>query len=110
MVKVDAAMKFDARKDHDREQREAFIEWLVAEAASGLQRSVGDAESLRAVVFLYHHRGYEAGLSADLICDLLGITGRSVLVRANLSQEDQQVVLDAYEELAPIVEAVYQSE
>jgi hypothetical protein len=106
----DYAMKFDAQNDHDPTRREAFIEWLVAEAASGLQRAAGNAESLRAMVFLYLHRGYEAGLQADLIADLLGITEHSVLVRANLAEEDQQVVLDSFEELDPIIEQMYSSE
>ncbi len=103
-------MKFDARKNRDPARREAFIEWLVAEAVSGLQRAAGDAESLRAVVFLYLNRGYEAGLGADVICDRLGITERSVLVRAELSEVDQQAVLDAFEELDPIIEAMYQAD
>jgi len=101
-------MKFDARKDHDPQKRDAFIEWLVTEAASGLQQSAGIPEALRAVVFLYLHRAYEAGLGADLVCDLLGITQHSVLVRANLSETDQLTVLDAFEVLDPIIAAAYQ--
>jgi hypothetical protein len=101
-------MKFDARADHDPDRRNVFIKWLVGEAASGLRRSAGDMESLRSVVFLYLNRAYEAGLDSDEICDLLGILRGSVLNEARLSQRDQQVVLDAYETLDPILEQQYQ--
>jgi hypothetical protein len=101
-------MKFNARKNRDPGKRKAFIKWLVAEAASGLRRAKGDAESLRAVVFLYLNRAYEAGLEPDEICDLLGATRGNVLNKSRLSRKDEQEVLDAYEVLDPIVEATYQ--
>jgi hypothetical protein len=110
MVRLPRAspMKFDARKNRNPKQRRALIKWLVEEAASGLRRAKGDAESIRAVVFPYLHRAYEAGLEPDEIGDLLGVARGNVLNKARLSRRDEQEVLAAYEVLDPIVEATYQ--
>ncbi len=100
-------MKFDARSTSDSDARAAFIEWLVSETASGLVRSRGDVELLKAPVFLYLNRAYEAHLDPDLIADLIGASERSILDRAGLSDEEEQAVINAYESLVPTIEAMY---
>jgi hypothetical protein len=100
-------MKFDARSSNDAGERAAFIEWIVSEAASGFGRFTGGRESLRAPLFLYLHRAYEAHLEPDLIADLLGSSEGCILDRATLSKEDECTVLEEYNVLAPLIEAMY---
>ena len=90
-------------------ESDLFTEKLLSETASALQRSTGDVEAIRAVVFLYLNRAYEHGLKPDLICDLLGVLDDNVLSRAKLSSQDEASVMDAYESLDPVLEQVYGS-
>jgi hypothetical protein len=87
----------------------AFVETLLSETASALQRSAGNAGGLRGVVFLYLNRAYESGLEPDRICDLLGVSQDSVLSRAKLSKRDEASVMNAYESLDPILEQQYRA-
>ena len=100
-------MEFDDRTSHDPADRLAFIDWLVSEAVSGLLRSRANREALRAVLFLYLNRAYEAHLNPDLIAALIGSSQDCILDRAGLTGDEEEAVLDAYETLAPIIEAMY---
>src|SRR5262245_60914828 len=86
-----------------------LIKSLLSETASALQRSAGNVEGLRAVVFLYLNRAYDGGLDPDQICDLLGVSPDNILRRAKLSKEDEAAVKDAYASLDPILEQQYRS-
>jgi hypothetical protein len=100
-------MNFDARTDLSPGKKEAFIAWLIDETASGLRRASGDCDALKAVVFLYLNRAYQARLSADEITDVLGVGSTSAMSRAALTKEDDEVVLQAFETLDPLVEAIH---
>jgi hypothetical protein len=100
-------MTFDARSSVDPSEQAAFVEWLVSEAAAGLARSRGNRESLRAQLFLFLGRGYEAHLDPDRIADLIGASQGSILDRAGLSQQDEAAVIHDYEALSPLIEATY---
>ena len=84
-----------------------MIEALLSETVACLQRGAGNSESLRAAVFLFLNRAYEAGMDPDAICDSLGVMPDSVLKRAGLSPEDEAAILEAYALLDPILEQQY---
>ena len=88
-------------------EHDAFIETLLSETASALQRSAGNVESLRSVVFLFLNRAYEHGLEPDQICSFLGVSQDNVLKRAQLSKQDEAAIMDAYETLDAILEQQY---
>ena len=100
-------MKFDARIEPSPEKKTAFVAWLVGETVSGLSGAAGNPEALKAVVFLYLNRAYEARLPAEEITDLLGIGPSSAMSRASLSKEDEKAVLAAFDELDEVIEAVH---
>ncbi len=91
------------------EKRKAFIDWLVAETVSGFKRSQNDPESIKGLVFLYLNRAYEAGLPAEEITDILGVIPNSILNQANLPKPVEQLVLQAFEQVDPVVEKTYES-
>jgi hypothetical protein len=81
-------MKFNARVDSSPDAKRAFVAWLVDGTTSSLRKVAGDVEALKAAVFLYLNRAYEAGLHAEEITDLLGIGPQNVMSRASLSKTD----------------------
>jgi enoyl-CoA hydratase/carnithine racemase len=86
---------------------DAFIETLLSETADALKRVADTQDSIRAVVFLYLNRAYEAGLDPDTICDLLGASEGCVLQRAGLSKQNEAAVMDAYSVLDPMLAQQY---
>jgi hypothetical protein len=86
---------------------DAFIETLLSETCAALRRNMGNADGIKAVVFLFLSRAYEAKLEPDRICELLGASNSSVLNRAKLPKVDEATVMDAYESLDPILEQQY---
>jgi len=100
-------MKFDAHVDSSPERRSAFVSWLSDETTTSLRSAAGDAEALKAAVFLYLNRGYEAGLPPDEITDLLGVGPGSAMSRASLSKEDEEAVLAAFDVLDGLIEKVH---
>lgn len=100
-------MRYDARVNPDPAARAAFTEWLVREAASGLQRARGDADALRGIVFLYLSRAYEAGLDPEAALQLFGVGPGTAVDEAGLSLEDQEAVIEAYDEQDPLIRRVH---
>ena len=100
-------MNYNVRRDAPSKTKEEFVAWLLDETVSMLQRSAGNGEALKGAVFLFLNRAYEAGIPADQITDMLGIGAKSALSRAALGKEDEQSVLNAFDALDGVVEAVY---
>jgi hypothetical protein len=100
-------MKFNAHTDKSAAGKETFITWLLNETVSALQRAAGKPEALKAAVFLYLNRAYEAGLSADEITDLFGVQPGNALTCANLGKQDEELVLVAFESMDGLIEAVH---
>jgi hypothetical protein len=88
---------------------EEYVAWLVDQTVSTLRRAAGNPEALKAAVFLYLSRAYEAGLLADKIADYLAVGATSILSRAALSKQDEEAILDAYDLLDETIESTYAS-
>jgi hypothetical protein len=100
-------MKSEPNQSPSPEKRNAFVAWLVDETVSAFVRAAGDREALKAAVFLFLNRAYEAGLAADEITDLLGIGPKSAMSRASLSKTDEEAVFAAFDELDELIESVH---
>lgn len=98
-------MKHDFPSDCDSDSAQAFINWLESETVSARRRgrNNADAESLKASVFLYVNRAYEAGLPDNVVG---GTFGRCI-ARAGYTEEEQDSVFDLLESLADVDRAVH---
>jgi len=77
-------------------RRDPIIESLLSDTAGALRIADNRCDAIRAAVYLFLCRAYEARLSSDVICDLLGVAGDCVLNRACLDVRGEETVLDAY--------------
>lgn len=84
-----------------------LTERLVRETAEGLGRARGNTEALRGAVFLYLHRAYEAGLEPDTAVSLFGVGPGTAMAAAELSPEDTEAVIQAYDEQDELVRRVH---
>ncbi len=70
-------------------------------------RNCSNTEEIRASVFLYLHRAYESGMTPDDVVNLLGINQPNILDMSGLSAMTIDTVLKLYEELDPLISAIY---
>lgn len=72
------------------------VDVLLDESAEQLQRAAGNPERIVTAIKLFLTRAFGAGLSTDLVRDLLGILPGCLLDRAALSSYDESLVVEAY--------------
>ncbi|RPI78517.1 MAG: hypothetical protein EHM45_06255 [Desulfobacteraceae bacterium] len=99
-------MKYDSKAQHNELKHSEFKEWLANETVSALIVSKGKPEEIKACVFLFLNRAYEAHLDADEIVELLGIQKPSIIDMAGLQGEDEETVLSSYELLDPVISKI----
>ena len=102
-------MKFDARTEANGEKKLAFVEWLFETTVRDLRRSSGDQAMIRAALFLFLNRAYEAHLDPDEIVELLGIANPNILSAAGYTGADEAAAMREYGILDPVISQVYES-
>lgn len=75
------------------------LESLLKESAEQLRGSIGSPERIVLVVGMFLRRAFQAGMTADVVRDLLGITPGCLLDRAALPIIDEAAVVEAYASL-----------
>jgi hypothetical protein len=73
-----------------------IIESLLHDTAGALRIANHRCDGIRVAVYLFLCRAYEARLSSEVVCDLLGVAGDCVLNRACLDECGEEAVLDAF--------------
>lgn len=91
-------MNFNANNDHSPEQRAEFIEWLTHTTVTALNQAENDSHKLIAAVQQYLNTAIAANLEFEEIENILGVNEPSIMDLAILSEEDEEIVVDAFEE------------
>ena len=91
-------MNFNANNDHSPEQRTEFIEWLTQVTVAALNDAENDTIKLHAAVQQYLNTTIAANLDFEEIENILGVNEPSIMDLAMLSEEDEEIVVDAFEE------------
>lgn len=81
------------------EDRAVFVEWLTAITVAELQAARENDAALAEAVKHYVDHALAAGLPFEAIEDILGISEPSIMDLAELSEEDEEAVVDAFEDL-----------
>jgi len=96
-------VKHEFRSDEDSEQANMFREWLENETINGLEKSYGDGEAVKAVIFLFVSRAFEAHMPEKEIAQIFG---RSV-VKAGYLETDEDALFSWLEYFAQIARGTY---
>jgi hypothetical protein len=93
----------DFRKQPGGYEAARFLSWLEQETVQGLQRSYGDAEATKAVIFLYVNRAFEAHMLEPQVGQLFG----KCIVRAGFNEEDEEPAFAWLESFAQVAARVH---
>lgn len=92
-------MNFDAENNNSPADRAAFYQWLTEQTVAELQAARNNKDALRGAVSNYVKLALAAHLNVEEIEDLLGINDPCIMDLAQLSEADEEAVVDVFEEL-----------
>lgn len=92
-------MTHDSPTNTTPEQHAEFIASLTNITVTALKLAKGDAEALRIAVKEFVSDATNANLDPEEIENILGVNEANIMDLAELSEEDEEIVIDAFEQL-----------
>ena len=92
-------MIYDAATDPSPESRAEFIEWLTQITLTELKAAAGDTLKLQAAVQQYLNNATAANFELEDIENIFGVNEPSIMDLAELSEEDEEILIDTFEDL-----------
>lgn len=92
-------MKYDARTNTSEADRTAFIQWLTEQTVAELQAARENEAAIHAAVKNYVKHALDAYLPFEEIEEILGINEPCIMDLADLSEADEEAVVDMFEDL-----------
>jgi hypothetical protein len=92
-------MNYNAATDPSPQARAEFIEWLTQVTLKELKAAAGDALKLQAAVQQYLSKATAANFELEDIENIFGVDEPSIMDLAELSEEDEEILIDAFENL-----------
>lgn len=93
------APAYNASTNNSDADRSAFIDWLTAQTVAELQAARANESALHQAIKNYVAHALNAELSFEDIEEILGINEPSIMDLAELSEADEEAVVDAFEDL-----------
>lgn len=92
-------MNYNAATDSSPETRAEFIEWLTQATLADLTAAAGDVRKLQAAVQQFLTKARSANLDLEEIENIFGVNEPSIMDLADLSEEDEDILIDTFEDL-----------
>lgn len=92
-------MNYDARTNTSDSDRTAFIQWLTEQTVTELQAARDNETALHTAIKNYVKHALDAHLPFEDIEELLGINEPCIMDLAELSEADEEAVVDMFEDL-----------
>jgi hypothetical protein len=92
-------LNYDALTNTSAEDRAAFIQWLTETTVTELKAARGDEAALHSAIQRYVKYALEAHLPFEEIEEVLGINEPCIMDLAELDEDDEVAVVDAFEDL-----------
>ena len=92
-------MNYDARTNTSDAERAAFVQWLTNQTVAELQAARENESAIHAAVKNYVKHALDAYLPFEEIEEILGINEPCIMDLAELSEADEEAVVDAFEDL-----------
>jgi hypothetical protein len=91
-------MDYNSVVDSSPAKHAVFIEWLSTTTVIALKNARGNLPALQEAVQGYLLKATAASLAPEEIENLLGVNEPSIMDLAELSAEDEEIVIDTFEE------------
>ena len=95
-------MNYNATTDTSPEKRAELIEWLTQNTLAAFKLAASDESNLRAAVQEYINAATAANLELEEIENILGVNEPCIMDLADLSEADEEIVVEAFEEFTNI--------
>lgn len=90
---------YNANTNHSAEDRATFIQWLTEQTVAELQAARDNEAALHEAIKNYVKHALAAELAFEDIEEILGINEPCIMDLAELSETDEEAVVDAFEDL-----------
>ncbi len=92
-------MNFNLATDPSPQARAEFIEWLTSVTLVELKAAAGDPLKLHTAVQQYLTKATAANFELEDIENIFGVNEPSIMDLAELSEEDEEILIDSFEDL-----------
>jgi hypothetical protein len=92
-------MSYDAATSTSQEEHEKFISALSETTLAALVAAQGDATALQGAVRDFFGKAIDANLELEEIEDILGVNEDCIMNQAELSEADEDIIIDTFDEL-----------
>jgi hypothetical protein len=92
-------MNYNAATDPSPDNRAAFIEWLTQVTLAELKEAQGNSLKLQTAVQQFLTKATAANIDLEDIENIFGVNEPSIMDLAALSEEDEEILIDAFENL-----------
>ncbi len=92
-------MNYDARTNTSDAERAAFIQWLTDQTVAELKAAHNNETAIQTAIKNYVKHALAANLPFEDIEEILGINEPCIMDLAELSDADEEAVVDAFEDL-----------
>lgn len=92
-------MSYDAATNNSPEQHAEFISELSNTTLAAIKAAQSDATALQEAVRDFFVKAIEANLELEEIEDILGVNEDCIMNQAELSEADEDTVIDAFDAL-----------
>jgi hypothetical protein len=79
-----------------------FISSLINTTVIALQQAAGNSDALHAAIKQFFNDAMAANIALEEIENILGVNEPSIMDLAELSEDDEEIVIDAFEQFLPI--------
>jgi hypothetical protein len=95
-------VEYKAGNDQPPEKHAEFIRWLIDTTVSALKSAEGGSHQLRAAIQGYVKTASSADLELEEIENILGVDEPCIMDLAELSEADEEIVIDTFEQFTNI--------
>ncbi len=93
-------MDYNSVTDTSPEHHAEFIDWLSTQTVTALKNAQGNSPALQEAIQQYLLKATAASLALEEIENLLGVNEPCIMDLADLSEADEEIVIDAFEAFA----------
>ena len=95
-------MNYNAATEQSPERHTEFIKWHMQNTVDELKLAQGDEQKLRAIVQQFINKAATANIDLEEIENILGVNEACIMDLAELSETDEEIVIDAFEQFTNI--------